>query len=157
MNIEGRLSITLEISKTGIVPTITSSRPTQASALFAGKRAGQILEILPLLFNVCGKAQATAAVRAIESATGRTASAAIEQQRQTIVSAESLREHLWRILIDWRDLVGREIEQAALSKLTLSLTKLSQQLDPDSSLMSLEPRARKPDDIQEKPCFRWCQ
>ena len=139
MSIEGRLSITLDVTEESITPVIASSRPTQASRLFSGKEVDQVLATLPLLFNICGKAQATAAVRAIESAMGNPPDVTIEQNREAVVIAESLREHLWRILIDWQAIVGREIEQSLLSQLTRSLTKLNRLLDPQDSLATLNP------------------
>ncbi len=101
-NIEGRLQIDL-YSKGQTVQrvVIQSNRPLQASRIFAGKTAHEVLEILPLLYTVCGSAQARAATLAFEQALGIVPAEAISVLRAVLVQLETAREHLWRILIDW--------------------------------------------------------
>ncbi len=99
MNIEGRLSIGLQ-KDSGRV-SIASSRPVYASRLFHGKRVSQTLKMLPMLFTVCATAQLCAGVRACEQALGLRAATHIERLRNCLVAMESVREHLWRILLDW--------------------------------------------------------
>ena len=99
MNIEGRLSIGLQ-TRLGRV-SINSSRPIQASRIFHGKGVSETLIMLPMLFTICATAQRCAGVRACEQALGRMAAAQIERLRESLVAMESVREHLWRILLDW--------------------------------------------------------
>ncbi len=102
MGIEGHLSIGLRTA-CGCVDqvNIDSSRPLYASRVFQGKSVSEALKMLPMLFSICGTAQACAGVRACEQALGVRAIAHIESLRDCLLDMESMREHLWRILLDW--------------------------------------------------------
>ncbi len=106
MEIEGRLTIDLSI-RSGHVDSVAigSSRPVGASRIFHGKRVEEALQTLPLLFSICGTAQACAGVRACEQALGLMPTTQIERLREGMVRMESLREHLWRIFLDWSELL----------------------------------------------------
>ncbi|MFK5984984.1 MAG: nickel-dependent hydrogenase large subunit [Pseudomonadota bacterium] len=108
MGIEGSLIIQLQL-ESGLVKqaTIRSSRPVHASKVFHAKSVDQALKILPVLFSICGSAQACAGVRACEQALGIEAPADIEIIRDSLVHMETLREHLWRILLDWPILINQ--------------------------------------------------
>ncbi|WP_295447017.1 nickel-dependent hydrogenase large subunit [uncultured Thiodictyon sp.] len=96
-NPAGRLRIQLHPGGVGI----TSTRPVQAARLLVGRDTAQTLRLLPALFSVCASAQATAAVTAIEQALGLTTNPNVAARRRQLVAAETVREHLWRILLDW--------------------------------------------------------
>ena len=130
--IEGRLRILLR--ERGA--RIESSRPLAAARLFVGRPVQQVLHTLPLLFNVCGQAQAVAAIRAIESAAQQTAAQDVEQARDRLVALETLREHLWRVLLDWPTFVERQPQQAALANLMAVLQSLKNQIDPLKRLLT---------------------
>ena len=95
--VEGRLDIRLDPSS-GVA--IRSSRPVNAARVFEGRATDETLRLLPLLFSVCSQAQATASVRAIEAALDRPATPAAEAIRERLIVLETVREHLWRILLD---------------------------------------------------------
>lgn len=80
---------------------IQSSRPRNPGRIFNGRRVEELLSLLPALFSVCSKAQACAAVRAVEKAQGITPHPRIEKIREVLVYMETICEHLWRILMDW--------------------------------------------------------
>ena len=99
---EGKLSIDLVRAGAAIDRvSIASSRPLQASSIFRGRGAEETLKTLPLLYSVCGTAQAQAAVSAVERAMGRVPDAAVGVARELLLWLETAREHLWRIMIDW--------------------------------------------------------
>lgn len=127
-NAEGRLEI--RIAPAAGLVDIRSSRPLLASRLFEGKSPEQTLQLLPLLFNVCGQAQQTAAVRAIESAQGLPADAATERLRDTLVNLETLREHLLRVALDWPRFCGAAPDAARLGPLLQTLEQVRTTLDP---------------------------
>jgi coenzyme F420-reducing hydrogenase alpha subunit len=106
-NIEGRLDIGLQLSE-GIVTgvDIRSSRPLQTPRIFVGKRVEELLQTLPLLYSVCGTAQAHAAVGACEQALGLPEPASTREARGSLVWLETAKEHLWRVLLDWPGLLG---------------------------------------------------
>lgn len=59
-----------------------------------------------MLFTVCGNAQAFAALQVCRQALGIAADPLADRARQMLVMLETLREHCWRILLDWPALVG---------------------------------------------------
>ncbi|WP_305792685.1 nickel-dependent hydrogenase large subunit [Sedimenticola hydrogenitrophicus] len=106
-NIEGRLDIGLQLSE-GIVTgvDIRSSRPLQTPRIFIGKRVEELLQTLPLLYSVCGTAQAHAAVSACEQALGLAEPESTHGAREALVWLETAKEHLWRVLLEWPGLLG---------------------------------------------------
>lgn len=82
---------------------IRSTRP-MAAALLKGKTPAQVLQLVPLLFSVCGHAQGAAAQAAIQAAqqTGLADVARLDHK----IRCEVVQEHLWRMLLDWPKLLG---------------------------------------------------
>ena len=81
--------------------TMDSSRPVTASRLFVGKPVADTVTGLPRLFQVCAMAQAAACAAACEQALGLLPSPETQWRRARMVDAEIVREHLWRLLLDW--------------------------------------------------------
>ncbi|MCF6217654.1 MAG: nickel-dependent hydrogenase large subunit [Gammaproteobacteria bacterium] len=110
MNIEGQLQINLyPLSDSESRVEIFSSRPLQVVQVFEGKSPQQVLATLPLLYSVCGVAQATAATRAFARLLESKESSAVDSARTLLVAAETVREHLWRILLDWPKLLDEAV------------------------------------------------
>ena len=102
MNIEGRLTIGLTIEQGSVVAAnIASSRPLHASRVLVGRQVVDAQKMIPLLFSLCGTAQACAGARACEQALHAPAAAEVQVLRDCLVNVETLREHLWRTLLDW--------------------------------------------------------
>jgi coenzyme F420-reducing hydrogenase alpha subunit len=82
---------------------VKSTRP-QACRLLKGKNTKDAIQLVPLLYSVCGKAQHAAAISATLAAQG------IEQltdgRLEREVTCEVMQEHLWRLLLDWPKLLG---------------------------------------------------
>lgn len=109
MEFEGRLRIRLETDGAVVRGVqIHSSRQLQASRAFHGKMAEEALLALPLLFSVCGTAQAVAGVRAVEGALGLPLEPATERLREVLVRLETLREHLWHVFLRWPVFLGEK-------------------------------------------------
>jgi hypothetical protein len=106
-NIEGRLKIAL-VAEGGGVSTVSigSTRPFQTPKIFTGKPVDEMLNTLPLLYSVCGTAQACAAVEACEQALGIEQEPLRREARHLLVWFETAKEHLWRILLDWPGFLG---------------------------------------------------
>jgi len=79
---------------------VESTRP-QASRLLAGRTPEQAVKMVSLLYSVCGRAQQAAATAALAAARGKQ-SAALDRT----VACEAMQEHLWRLLLDWPQLLG---------------------------------------------------
>ncbi len=113
---EGHLVIQLDTDGGGVNDVrVRSSRPVHASVVFQDKTVGEVQRMIPLLYSVCATAQACAAVRALEQAMGRDASEETNRQRDCLVNMETLREHLWRILLDWPLSTGDPANNACMT------------------------------------------
>ena len=93
---------------------ISSERPDVARAL-RGRTADQAVQLVSLLFALCGEAQARAAILALAAARGEEYMPRLDQS----VQREVLREHFWRWLLDLPPLLGEE----ALQKEFIDATK----------------------------------
>ena len=80
---------------------VSSERPALAP-LLRGRSADEAVRLVPLLFALCGKAQGRAAAMALEAARGRECDPHLDPE----VQRETLREHLWRWLLDLPVLLG---------------------------------------------------
>jgi uptake hydrogenase large subunit len=87
---------------------IESTRPLAASRLLEGRTAKEAAERVPLMFSLCGRAQAAVALRACEAAEGITPAAGAQRLRGWVVAAEAAQETLWRLLLDWPTITGGE-------------------------------------------------
>ncbi len=100
MSLEGKIRITLHWDGKRIVYAALQPRSlARIDALLRGKQPDQALQIIPMLFSLCGKAQAAACASALQAAL--TASIpAIPLWRERLVLAEAVQELLWRFLLD---------------------------------------------------------
>lgn len=85
---------------------VSSERPDVAMVL-RGRNADQAVRSVPLLFSLCGQAQARAASLALAAARGEKCLPILDQD----VRREVLREHLWRCLLDLPPLLGEDAMQ----------------------------------------------
>lgn len=138
MSIEGRLDIDLYCERRRVRHVaIRSSRPFQAVSVFNGRRVTEVLEMLPRLFGVCGTAQALAATLACEQALGADVAHVQQRARGMLVLAETVREHLWRVLLDWPAFAGREPASSSLACVTGLTGHLQSALYPDNNAFRL--------------------
>lgn len=86
---------------------VASERPAAALAL-RGRQADAAVQLVPLLFALCGKAQGRAATLALEAARGKEYPAHVDRA----IQHEVLREHLWRWLLDLPLLFGEAAMRA---------------------------------------------
>lgn len=82
---------------------IASTRP-MASQILKGKTPTQVMQLVPLLFSVCGRAQGAAASVALLAAMREQSPAVAAMQRS--IACEAMQEHLWRLTLDWPELLG---------------------------------------------------
>lgn len=84
-------------------------RPPVA-ALLRGRAPEHAVAVLPRLFSLCTHAHAIAAALAWAAARGDEPAllgATIAPAQSRLLRAEALREHLWRLLLDWPAWLGR--------------------------------------------------
>lgn len=100
----GKLSLAISWDGTSVGSVeIRSTRP-QASVLLKGKTPAQVMQLVPLLFSVCGHAQGAAAEAALRAARQIEPGDASTPERK--IRSEVLQEHLWRMLLDWPKVLG---------------------------------------------------
>jgi coenzyme F420-reducing hydrogenase alpha subunit len=95
---------------------IRSTRP-EAARVLIGKTPEQVLNMVPLLFSLCGNAQAYVALLACRATLELDADPEADAARECLVQLETVREHAWRILLDWRGLLCRSADKIALAAL----------------------------------------
>jgi len=88
--------------------SVNATRPFAAAGLFAGKSPAWVVATVPMLFSICSGAQGAAAASAAAAAAG--AEDALLPVRELDVIVETIREHFWRLLIDWPQSMGREAD-----------------------------------------------
>lgn len=98
----GRVHIRLHLADERIAEVeIRSQRPLVATAL-RGKPAAQAVQLVPLIFALCGRAQGQAAGLALAAARG----VETPPRLDAAIEIEVMREHLWRLLLDLPPLLG---------------------------------------------------
>ncbi|MCP4993068.1 MAG: hypothetical protein GY934_04670 [Gammaproteobacteria bacterium] len=134
--IEGRITFEL-FPGTEKTVVIHSSRPLQTPRIFQYKRVDQVMVTLPLLFSICKSAQSVAAVTACEDALGITPLPETAVAREMLVWFETAKEHVWRILIDWAEYLGDEVNTHAVAKMNRLFQSYRSVLDPGDDLLSV--------------------
>jgi Ni,Fe-hydrogenase I large subunit len=141
LNLEGRLRITLACDAGTVKDVrIASSRPLAAVRVLLGKTPQQLVAVVPLLFGVCGNAQAFAARQACLQALGATAEPDVINAGLMLVQLETLREHCWRILLDWPGLLGLQADKKLLAPLLRYDAIFKQQLFERGEAFSIDNR-----------------
>ncbi|MDD5273500.1 MAG: Ni,Fe-hydrogenase I large subunit [Methylovulum sp.] len=96
---------------------IASDRTEAATQILLGKEPEQMLDTVALLFTLCGNAQAYTALLACRAALGLEADPVSDTARDILVQLETLREHAWRILLDWPGFIGQIPDKKPLAAL----------------------------------------
>ena len=148
--VEGRLLIRLQPNASGNGVEINSSRPVTASRLFIGKQVAFAVQTIPLLFNICGNAQLISSLRATESARRTPAHDESEEWREALLLLETLREQLWRVLLEWPRLSHYEPAMESLARFNRELNRIIQLVrsDPGITGLSDEPPRVRIDQLQ---------
>nr|WP_305888737.1 nickel-dependent hydrogenase large subunit [Methylomonas sp. SURF-2] len=119
---------------------IFSTRPQAATQVLLGKTPEQLLSTVPLLFSLCGNAQSYAALLACRDALGLDAAPEADAARECLLQLETVREHAWRILLDWPGLLGRRPDKATLAALLKLTTRFKPCLFGDGEAFKLDSR-----------------
>ncbi len=133
--VEGRLDIRFHPNPTAAADServqIRSSRPLQASRLLDGKTPEQALELIRLLFTLCGEAQSQAAEEALAQASGRPLTPRQRQRRDLLTMMETAREHLLRLFLDGPRLFDLDHDNRSLQAILPLLEQLRQSRSDD--------------------------
>ena len=143
LQIEGQLEIEIIRSEgTDNRVNIVSGRPLQAARIFEGKAPETVLTQIPLLYGVCRTAQSTAGARALQQALAIDRVAATEAAHAILVQLETVREHLFRILVDWPAVLNEAPDVARMSTLGPMLSNFRRALFGDEDAFSLHASTR---------------
>lgn len=112
--IQGRLELDIHWDGRRVTGVkIANSRPA-ASRLLLGRTPDEALALVPRLFSLCRHGQTVAAALALAAAAGR--EVADPPRRQAVaLAAEATQEHLWRLLLDWPELLGLPVDRAGFA------------------------------------------
>lgn len=137
-NIEGKLNIDIYPQRSnGARIELNSSRPLQVTKLFIGKTPEQTLDMLPLLFSICGVAQSHAALSAIEQNLGCSRNKKLDTARNILVLVENTKEHLCRTFLDWPKLFDVDNNVKNMAYLSQMINKFKATLFVSSDAFSL--------------------
>jgi hypothetical protein len=116
VDLEGELCIGVRVDADRVDGIrIASTRPDAARSLLQGRTRAEIAAALPLLFSICGRSQAAAGELACAVAAGEATTADALARCSAEVSAEVVREHAWRTLLDWPRWIGEAPAAAAVA------------------------------------------
>jgi hypothetical protein len=144
-DLAGGLNIALGVREGRVWAEIRSSRPLGASAVFAGRSPAETAVRLPALYSICATAQAVACTGALEAALGQAAPSAVAQLRALLVDAETVKAHLWRILLDWPRLLGEPPDAAGMGAVMRAYTALRAALIGSDDPLGLGAEHASPD------------
>ncbi|MCU7877184.1 MAG: nickel-dependent hydrogenase large subunit [Candidatus Thiodiazotropha sp. (ex Lucinoma borealis)] len=140
MNVEGELRIELHRHEKRISQVrILSSRPLQLPRLFEGKPVAELLGMVPMLYSVCGTAQACAAVQACRQAMSQDVESQVALAEEMLVTVEIAREHLWRILMDWSTFANKPIDRPLVASLSSLMPTAKSACFAKRDLFTLKP------------------
>lgn len=98
-------------------PNVRSSRPVWVERLMRGKPCEVLPDLLGSLFTLCGSAHRLCAAQAVQVARGHRAFALGGHDRE--LQADTLREHVRRLFLDWPRFLGGEDRDLAPVPLAL--------------------------------------
>ena len=131
MSLSGTLGIDITFARQAAASVrFAQPRAVPVSALLKGCTPDEAISRVGSLFALCGNAHATAAVSAAEAATHAEPAPQVRRARLMLVAAEALREHFFRIAVDWPALIGEPPQTAALKPVTEMFSRLRALLGP---------------------------
>jgi hypothetical protein len=106
--VEGRIRIRVVWDGARVVSASVTSRRPQPHSLLQGRSLAEACILLPRLYSICGEAQGVAAA-ALQTltASGELDPASAQGWRERL-RLETVREHLWRLGLDWTRVAGRD-------------------------------------------------
>jgi len=156
MSAEGKVSIILHVDDSKVrAAAVASERPLLAQKFFGGMRVDTVTTLVAAVYRLCGRAQAFASSQALEQALDLNPSPSTCLLREQLVHMETLREHLWRVFLDWPGLIG-EISGSALMKQVLQMDKeWKESIDDKGQAFLLQAEIRPMQDKRDKVALEY--
>lgn len=140
----GKVHVQLSLHQGAVAAVrVDNQRPNQAAKVLVGTSLEQGLTRLPLMYTLCGMAHGRCAFMAAAVLRQQAVTLELELWQSRLVQLEILREHSWRLLVDWPRLASMPDATYALSQLFKAVNLYRQQLlvpvqDPfDLNLLAL--------------------
>jgi coenzyme F420-reducing hydrogenase alpha subunit len=142
MNVEGGLVFDLYRDGPQVSEVkLHSARPLQLVNVLRGKATNEGLALLGMMYRICGVAQRYAGLSAWRRALDVEVPASLQQAQQLLVKLETLREHLWQVLVIWPELLSDTTEQSKeLSLLSIMMNETERALF--AQVQGMAPTAR---------------
>lgn len=141
MTLEGTIRIRLAWDGRQVCRALIEPRTlVPLNALLRGKQPEDALRMIPMLFSLCGQAQAAAAASALEAAASNT-TPSIPLLRERRVLMEALQETLWRLLLDLPHIMRAPAHPELLATLRRALADclaLKHETDWQNAIAELE-------------------
>ncbi|MCA1788772.1 MAG: nickel-dependent hydrogenase large subunit [Thioalkalivibrio sp.] len=123
---EGRVDLRLDWAGGEVLGAEVRSRRPQPQRLLLNQPPAHALAVIPRLYSLCGDAQ-TVAVEAllslVESGTVDVDRASVWAER---IRLENIREHLWRLGLDWPGIAGEAPQPGPLRELLAGRERFAQ-------------------------------
>lgn len=119
MNLSGTLRLIARVDGLHCIAARVDNTRPRAAGLLQGLPAAGATRLVPALFSLCGRAQGIATRAAVAAARGESHVAAAGDE--CAVSAETAREHLWRLLLDWPPRFGKEAQRTHFARVHRTL------------------------------------
>ncbi|HOV04279.1 MAG TPA: nickel-dependent hydrogenase large subunit [Kaistiaceae bacterium] len=130
-NLEGEIAIRVASQGGRIADVaVASSRPLGASGILENRTPAESLTVLPMVFSLCGNAQAVCGLEAVETAIGATVSENQKAARRILVASEAVGQILWRVLLDIPTAIDKEPAFDAVRAVRASLARVPRYLVP---------------------------
>lgn len=152
-DLAGKLNIELRRASAGMDVSIRSSRPVSASGVFVGRGTEETAAGLPALFSICAVAQSCACTSACEAALGLQENAETVHARVMLVDAETVKEHLWRLLLDWPSFLGETPDAPAMARVLAAFNRMRQVLNGNGELFRPGAAGAEPDLAGAEECL----
>ncbi|MCK6549563.1 hypothetical protein L6R52_27250, partial [Myxococcota bacterium] len=126
-----RIEVTLGIGRGAVTRVdVRSWRALGAAEALTHHPLDEALELVPMLFALCGRAHRLAAVSAVEAALGVEPEGPVVHGRAELGAGECIEGHVRTMLLDWPRLVGERPEVATFARVRRDLEAFSRAVDP---------------------------
>ncbi|WP_367154326.1 nickel-dependent hydrogenase large subunit [Methylomonas sp. HYX-M1] len=119
---------------------ISSTRPLAARVLI-GKTPNEVLALVPMLFSLCADAHSYAALMACLAALDQAYDEETDLAHVQLLYAETLREHVWRILLDWPVMLDEAADKSALAGVLNCSRRFKSALFVEAAAFSLDAKS----------------
>lgn len=113
----GRVRVSLRFENEVVAAATVACERPDVVAVLRGRLADEAVQLVPLIYSLCGQAQGIAARLALAAARGQGTAAHADGR----AAAEAMREHAWKLLVDWPKALGAAADEALFVRVAKSV------------------------------------